>query len=528
MMRFCLLFLFIFAILFIFLSFDGYYFYDDTTYAHYAFYLSQGKLVLNEEIFSHRLGIIIPTALAYKLSGVNDISTIWISVVCTLICLYLIYFFLKKYDPKVAIWAMILFGLDFYTLFFSNKLYPDVSLTCMALLSAISLHQRNDQWGKPLLFCVANFWGFLCKETIVYLLPFYLLICIYDWRQKQHLLFWKRAFIIGFILLAGYFGFYYLYTSNPLYRFQIIQDGHYVATYNYFHKPASALIPRLTYEPVIMLIHSGMIICIVAALPFLFRRNFWNWSIWTDELFWSRLAFCGLCMFWGFTTSFKYYNPNALFPRMILFLIPFFAIASSFELSRLSAKKSFALAMIFLIVAAISWYTGIPNQAFQYGLLAIGWGFVGGLYQFTPSSFVLNKQLYLPLITGLLLVHPVYSMLKPSESGYTAEKHLIQKYLSHPVTSTLVFTDNKLMNGVDFYYQFNKPTSIQFLPYEKLLEQPKQLTSSTEVFVLINSYSVEYFRLIGTPPPIYIDSPPVSWQLIANVGGIRLYKVPSI
>ncbi len=563
--------LWVFAALFAYCSFDGFYFYDDATYARYAFRASQGNLLLNEDIFSHRLGIILPVALAYRLFGVNECATLWFPVACTLGGLWIVYRFLRTKDSAIAIWAAMLLGLDFYTLFFAAKLYPDVGLTFMALCAVVCLYRRNRSFHTAILFVLANFWGFLCKETIVYLLPFYLLVFLYDLHLRQNLRFWIGAFLLGGVVLGPYFSFYHYFTGNALYRFQVIQEGHYVAPYNYFHLPASAMVPRLTYEPVLMLISSGMIVCLVGALPVLFKRKFWQWRHWNSELFWSRLAFSGLAMFWFFTTSFRYYNPNALFPRMILFLVPFFAIASAHGFSKVHKNPKYAAfyGFVFLAASVAAWFTVGVKMAVVYGLLAgvffmgcLGFGFlkdtvlapqppkgekphpgpprrggsekpplsegVGGgrrgLGFLKDTILKPQKTVFLPILC-ILLIHPVYTMTKPTESGYWPEKYLVRKYLSSPTETLFVFTDNKLLHGHDYHYRFSVPEQVHYLPFEDLPAYEKTGAKNPGLFVLVNDYSIAYFRLIGFPIPAFIQNPPANWRLVEAQGGVHLYEV---
>ena len=540
-----------FVALFAYCSFDGFYFYDDATYARYAFRASQGNLLLNGDIFSHRLGIILPVALAYRLFGVNECTTLWFPVACTLGALWMVYRFLRTKDSAIVVWAIMLFGLDFYTLFFAAKLYPDVGLAFMALLAVLCLYSRNRSFYTVILFVSANFWGFLCKETIVYLLPFYLLVFLYDWRLRQNLRFWIGAFLLGGFILGSYFGFYHYFTGNALYRFQVIQEGHYVASYNYFHLPVSAMVPRLTYEPVLMFISSGMIVCLVGALPVLFKRRFWQWRHWNDELFWSRLAFSGLTMFWFFTTSFRYYNPNALFPRMILFLIPFLSIASAYGFSKVHKNPKYAAfhGFVFLAASVAAWFTVGVKMAVVYGLLAavffmwcLGSGFLkdtisaasprplthgkwrAGLAFLKHTVLKPEKTVFLSILC-ILLIHPVYTMTKPTESGYWPEKYLVRKYLSDPTETVFVFTDNKLLHGHDYHYRFSVPKQVHYLPFEDLPAYEKTGAENPGLFVLVNDYSIAYFRLIGFPIPAFVQNPPAKWRLVEARGGVQLYEV---
>ncbi len=523
--RICIFLLMGFVVVFGFLSFDGYYFYDDTTYARYAFQLAKGHLILNEETFSHRLGLIGPLAILYRLAGVHDIATVALPLVCTLATLLMLYLLLYPKHAQVAFWAVGLCALDFYTIFFSNKLYPDVVLTTMGLLAVISLYKRDLSWRWPVLFAIANLWGFACKETIVYLLPFYLLVWISDLRQKQHGTFWRRAFGVGIPLLIVYFGFYFVLTGNPLFRFQIIQEGHYEASYNYFHKPASALIPRLTYEPLLMLIHSGMIVCMLPATFLLFQKQFWRFSQWTDELFWGRVAVIGLGMFWLFTTSFKYYNPNALFPRMILFLIPFFSVASAYGLQKLMLRKITLLFLATVVCAAVAWQTGVRGMAVQYGAWAMAWLATGVGFRFFNGTIFQKSHLYALLVIGALLIHPVYTMSKPTENGYSDEKKLVQQLLANPTVETFVFTDDRLKNGYDYYYRFAPPATVRFLDFSQLSTYQQTVSSNRSLLVLINPYSTAYFSEIGAALPPYIQAIPANWKLLHQQGEVRLYQV---
>src|SRR5690606_37645583 len=143
------------------------------------------------------------------------------------------------------------------------------------------------------------FFGFLTKETILYILPFYLLVLINDMRFKHHSVFWISAGVT-FTLSAGlYLGLYKYFTGNFLYRFDVIHEGHYVSAYSYYDKPLEYTLRRISYEPLFMLISSELFIPLALAMPVLVRlriRDFFSMD--KTEKFWGILSLLLLATFW--------------------------------------------------------------------------------------------------------------------------------------------------------------------------------------------------------------------------------------
>ena len=112
----------VFLLIYYFAAFDGYYGYDDLTYARYAAQVANGTFASSADHFSFRWGIIYPTGWLYKCFGIGDYSTCLSTLLYTLLSLIGVYAAAKHLGQWVAVAAMALFSLDYYTLYFSHTL----------------------------------------------------------------------------------------------------------------------------------------------------------------------------------------------------------------------------------------------------------------------------------------------------------------------------------------------------------------------------------------------------------------------
>jgi len=111
-------------------------------------------------------------------------------------------------------------------------------------------------------------------------------------------------------------------------------------------------------------------------------------------------------------------------------------------------------------------------------------------------------------------------MLKPTETGYWAEKQIFEKYITQLQTPCIIYTDDKLLTGHRWYFKFKENNSIQFKDFSEL---EKEQISNLQKYVLLNSYSVGYFKQIGVQLPYFVEQQPKSWVKIAEKGNVQLY-----
>ncbi len=561
-------FLSIFIVIFVVVSFDGYYFFDDSTYIDYAYQLQKNSFVLVDDIFAHRLGIILPLATSYKVFGFSDVATIALPLICTLACLWVLWRFLItesnteniEKNTNWGIWTCIFFSLDFYTLFFANKIYPDVLLTLFTLGAVLVLFKRNkNTLALSILFVLLNFLALISKELIIYVLPFYMLIFVWDMRQKQNIKFWKWSILLGILVLGAYFGAYYYHTGDFFYRFRSIENGRYEAVSSYFDKPISALLARLTYEPIIMFVNGTTMIVFAGALPSFWRvfRNIFNKTtpnpslekmgvhsptlkeglgVVLIETYFSWLCVSILACFWFGSTSLQVYNPIGLFPRMILFIVPFLAVLAGLNFQKIitNQKYQYFFSIIFLFSGIMAWQTVGLKTAFIYFLLAFWIIFYEIIYKITAKitakikvSIIFNKELFFMIgFVLIMLIHPAFSMLKRTETGYTAQKNLLQDYFAEDKQlnqnpkneKIIIFSDHTTQNGENIYFDFKKPTNITFKRYNDTIliknDAKKELLISQKDYLLINDFSVEKPQNIST-----------NWALLVAKNNLKLYQI---
>jgi|GEM_PF-1647536 len=515
--------IFLFVIGFIgcywYFAFDGFYFFDDVAYSRYAWDVTQGSFTINQnDTFAHRLGVFIPVAIIYSVAGISDYATILWPLLAFVSTAFIVFFQLRKYSTSIALFAVVVASLNFYPIFFSNKLYPDSIVAFFTTAAAFVVWKVITSstikiFFHALVFCLLLFAAFVTKETITFYAPFYLLVFVIDIIKKRNTKFWVYSLGIGIVLLITYFTIYYLKTGDAFYRFKVIQEGHYSFAMSYYDKSFREIIPRLTYEPFIMFINSEMAIPLVLAFPLLFsirKKDFINLS--EFESFWKVLCLILLVMLWFCSTSFKFYNPLSLQPRMYLLLIPTLSIVAATALVKADKGRIIFYGILFAVCAGISYYFHFSSML-VYALLT-GYFILRIYFNNSSLSFKIIPLLF------ILLIHPVYSMIKPSDTDYKNEKEIVTKFLMDNKGNNLVLVDDQLLSGYPYYYKFVKNSHYQYQGYKK--DIPANFEGT--IFVLVNKKT---FVNLAERPPMFAIQEPEQWQKIFQKGNVILYRVNS-
>jgi hypothetical protein len=519
-------FILVFIVLFWYLSFDGFYFYDDYNYCLYASQLAEGKFSLLDDIFSHRLLVFFPIAILYKFFGINDFtSTVW-PLTVTLGTVMLVFILLRN-SPSKATAAVVLLGLSYYPIFFSNKVYPDSIVSFFSFLSVIILYKADTgRYNmKAAAFVMAVFCAFLSKETVIYFFLFYLIVFISDIYSGLNKKFWLATGLIALIIFSGYFISYKILTGSYFFRFEAIENGHYAFPLSYFQKSFIEFIPRLTYEPLLMMVSSEMIIPFILSIPCLVTFRFNQLKNLRDEkVFWTTLVICLLLMIWFWTTSLRDYNPVSLLPRMFILLMPPLSVLAAVSINEFILKRSTLLlmAILFFICSVLAYYFGIKSYIIY---ILIGATFV--LIYLVNNKLEKEKLsiVFIFLMCLVSVIHPSYTMFKPSQSGYFSEKKIIDKYLKGGEGSNLVITDGQLCSGHLFYYEFKPNRHYQYLNYKQVNATDLK---AYRYFILINRHSFDLFHSMGDPYPECYAAIPDSWKLKGGEGNVKLYEAGSL
>lgn len=402
-MRYLLLFV-AFLLLYYFAAFDGYYGYDDITYARYAAQVAKGTFASNADHFSFRWGIIYPTGWLYKCFGIGDISTCLSTLLYTLLTLTGIYCATKRMGLWAATAAMALFSLDYYTLYFSHKLFADVAVTTFGFLAllftALARYPNNTAlknvcWGVAMAVCLWG--GFVSKETIYFLVPFLAYVFGVDIWQKQHRIFWSAAVVSGLLLAGAYATYMQLFFGDIAYRFKAIEaSSGSVGSCSYHLLPIEHLIHRLTIGLMQLWIGTGMVIALLFA-PLSVDNN-WRktYQLKSPETYYQ-MAFGVLFLsFYYLSISFKHYIPMCLDGRHYLMLIPFAAVASGKGLIKF-CKTAYGwqyLLPTLLGITAWSYLNHIGAMLYLYIVLLIWAVFRITIKLLTIKSLSNEKKVY--------------------------------------------------------------------------------------------------------------------------------------
>ncbi|HEX8426078.1 ArnT family glycosyltransferase [Hymenobacter sp.] len=532
-----------FTVAFFALTHEGLYDLDDLLYARYAHTLAAGTyrpLPDPQHTFHDplqaRLLVFGPVAGLYRLFGVNIISTTLWPLLCTMGCACLIWALYRKREPVVAAGTILLLSLHYFTLNLSTYLYPDNVLMfwCLAGTAALLTGRRTkqvrpDTWGMG--FAVLSFAALLCKETIVFYLPFYVGLLAWDTYRRRHARFWRAALGTGGMLLVAYLSYYQLLTHDPLYRYHVIeQTNAYMSDGNYVQGRRGALLGRVTWEPLRFFVGTGVGVMLVLAATLVFRRGAAPASPAArhhDATFWGALAVATLAFYWWGSTSLQEYNPISLQARMMTPLLPPLAVAAGFGLRAFwqTGRGGWLISGVLLLFAA--WLRSAVSIPYALlGLLFLGLSLMRLRLpaHLRPGTAGLAALLLFGLAAALL-VRPLYFMRKPTVSSHFAQSRVVQAHLQAP-TRGVVFVDEFLLRTHDFYYGFQVPPGLRFRSY--LSRDSVRLEPGEKVWLLLNRSTLTNEEL--TRQLIrYSPNSVLAWfprrKLVAQDGKVELYEV---
>ncbi|WP_133552738.1 hypothetical protein [Algoriphagus boseongensis] len=304
------------------LSYDGITFSDDVYYLLAGKNFWEGTMEVNSYHFSSRWGAYVPSGLIGFLLGFDPHLISLISLISYLGALGLLFKILPQRNNP---WILTLwFCTQVYFLHFLTKVYPDSLLVFWTTLVPVSAYFRNQKPFLAALGLVGGlFFGFLTKETIVFLAPFPILLFVWDWKNRViSKAFYFTLISIGLLLGSLYLGYFWIKFGDPFYRVSSINAGHYISEYTYADKGLWAMFRRLTYLPILTFVERGYWLWLVMAIPGIQLKK----TIVNSPALEMSLAFCCLILgFWLMTSTLELYNPIYLNPRHLIILVPVLA-----------------------------------------------------------------------------------------------------------------------------------------------------------------------------------------------------------
>lgn len=198
---------------------------DDLHYAKQAQAMSEGRFIPGNYFANFRVGLIVPTALAYRLFGISTTTTIWFVMLCSLLgTLVAILLGRELFGTSAGLWAGALYAVFPIDVVEAGMLLPDIcvaALTGLALVCVLRAERERGVPVKTLLFVMAGVLvgaGYLCKMTglmTMAVLVAYLLV-----RRKN--VGWLLPMLAGLaVVIIAEGSFYHVVQGDFLLRFRV-------------------------------------------------------------------------------------------------------------------------------------------------------------------------------------------------------------------------------------------------------------------------------------------------------------------
>jgi 4-amino-4-deoxy-L-arabinose transferase-like glycosyltransferase len=360
--------------------FHGYSGSDPSTYAYLANDLAHGTVHIPDingpPVFPLRVGVYAPTAAAIKVFGLSEWTLAAYPFLVSMAACILAYSVTRRFGPPLAaLVALAVFAVVPIDVSMASQLYPDAIAAFWAnigvALACVSLSRRK--WSQSVLIAMLSGLSFglawLCKEAVVYLIPFIVIFFVVLNRQERRSV--RTACLIAMgigsiAILSTEMLSYRKLTGDPLFRLHETERDYEYSSVYVFNQSSPflgwenggygrALARRLVVSgPITMLFNSQMsfapaLAILGVAWVAVFRLPSLSIPItWLSSL---------LLMFNFMTSSFRSYKPLPPFDRYLHpILLPSAILMGCFlamllttqSNSRLRAERSFWALLLIL------------------------------------------------------------------------------------------------------------------------------------------------------------------------------------
>jgi 4-amino-4-deoxy-L-arabinose transferase-like glycosyltransferase len=508
-----------------FTSYLGHYGYDDMQYAKLANDLSNG--IFNpENHFSYRLTLIGLTSLSYQLFGVNDFASALPALLVSVGSLLLIFIILRKEKPTIIALGLVFFSLDFWSLFYSDKLMPDVFVAFSVLLSLFFIYEFKFRKTKistgvyAFAAAFAVFLGFNSKGTILLFFPLLAYFFIIDLFHKKDRKFWALFIGYSLVLVAGYFVFWQINSGNALARFTAITQNSYLNLCSYSEQPFIFTLKRISYGLVLLFISGAL------AVPFIFLAGAGTvkkevWFFRDEKSFFMSSAVILVLSSNLMSISLSSYSPMCLDPRHYLFVVPVAGIGAALALKDLFNRKTggLLLLLVTVVVFAVSVAKGYDTAWKLYLPLVLA-----VLVFFVMKKHPQREPAFLILLTAALLINPVMMARYAKKVNFRKQEQIVKEQLLSQDEPCVVLTDQVQKNVARYLSGFSLENPCTFYTYQEFdtLQQKPELP----VFLLKNWYTSYLSKTEEHKLPYYARMTQNQQEVFEDpVLNIRIYRL---
>lgn len=479
---------------------------DDYCYSLKAHEFLNGDFNLTYSQFQNRFGVYVPASIIFYFFGIDPYTVALWPLLASCFTIVVVFLFLDKItNTTVAFFASFLIEMNIMQITYSIALFPDliVSLYCIAsiLLLYYGRQYENTSIRYPLLLNLVLLIGFLTKETILMISPFFILVLVYDLYQKQNILFWKRtiAFGIGSILLQ--FLMYYSITGDAFFRIRSLFEFN------------NGLLDEKTANNIKAMFSSNIfkwlngelgyvLILIVTVYSFCSLRKK---SI-TD--FHSYITIYSLLLLFEFIFLFHTEKYGVVFMQSRLWILIIAPMAIVMANLIYSAENKFYifLILVFTAMGLYNYFAVSFHRALLYGLFLVTAVFSYFLKQ-------KNKQWNLLLLPFPILAGYFIYSNSNYRVGSLGSSNLIKEQLEQLDSSNkIILCEHAFAENHIIFNEFNEYSHLKFYPYSK----SDSLLGYSSVYVIVNQED--------TNVPEFILQDQKKWNLCIDKKSLLIYK----
>ena len=478
------------------LSFRGYTTYDAAEYTRLARMMLTGEYRLGMvwffRVFPVRVGIIAPVALLFRAIGVNEVTLTAYPFLLSLLSVALAFFAARAmFNTRAGLIAGGLMALMPIDARHASQLLPDLPAAFWMNLGVLLVFAGSRSGSLPrkavlgVLAGLVLFFSWLCKETVLFLLPF--LGAYLVWlaiRSRRNVALLAATVAAAGLLVAAEGWIYNRHTGDFFYRFHTLVGnagagadraipvltlsnlGGCLVHRTRMVVQEVLLAPYFAFAPL-----AALAACVYAAIRR--RRDFLFAGLW----------FGWLLLLFGFgSASVKGYYPLDLVVTRYQYplVLPAVLLAAGLAGSLLTPRDSGA--PVRQHRRRVLWGALLCLCLAGMALTMVVWGVTTGMGRRSKAS------------------RDIARILKPTDRLYT---------------------DPHTAIALDFFWQFPEAESTRSFEGMELAELP------AGVYVLINRNELD--RIGGNTtfvPPEFLDNVPPAWQKLREKDNAALYWVP--
>ncbi len=445
---------------------------DSLTYSKTAYNIDKGIDANSVLTLSTRLGLIYPTAISYKIFGINDFSSVLFVLLTSIASIILIFYFGKLlFNTKIGMIAAFLLSFFPLDVVYSTKLSSDLpSAFFMALGIYIFLYaELKSKLKYGSIYLLSGIFigiGYLIRESALLIALFFIAYILYKRKVKKEYFLVPAGVLMVFIFEALIF---FNLTQDFLFRVHASQDYLAKASLirNYFG--------RLDFP-------TGLF-----HYPWLFLTN-------------SLLVF-----FYIFILSAVIYY--IVFRKKETYTLLFWFIPLLLYLSFGSSSLS-----QYIPLSAVDRYTSIIAMP---GILLLSFFLAGKKWNMKSAPFLIVAFLFITSITSVY-IREDRNQLKELRLAYDHIKNLDKK---------TVYIDDRSAEVLSYIAKYEDKFEV--------VAYPTDLSKIEDSYIMINKKMIKGLKDANKNRifPDEIENPPKKWELTDEIGSndedkIIIYYAP--